>query len=76
MNLFLSKNQKGYYVLKKSMWEPGKDGPGATRQRYIAYVGKEPQLTRKKALKICAEKGLKLEDLKRVRGLTIVEDSE
>jgi len=74
MSLFLAKNQKGYYVLREQFWERGKDGPGAMRQRYVAYVGKEPVLTLEKARRICREKGLKLEDLKRVRGLTIVDD--
>jgi hypothetical protein len=71
MSLFLSKNQKGYYVLKERLWEPGRDGPGAIRQRYVAYLGKEPRLTRKRALQICKEKGIELEALKAVRGLTI-----
>jgi hypothetical protein len=74
--MHLARTQQGYYVLRETIWEPGEDGPGAGRVRYIAYVGKEPVMTLKKARQICQEKGLQLEDLKRVRGLTIVEDSE
>ncbi len=74
--MFLAKNQKGYYVIREQFWEKGKDGPGAMRQRYIAYVGKEPRLARSKALKICEEKGIKLQDLEAVRGLTIVDEPE
>jgi hypothetical protein len=77
MSLYLAKNQKGYYILRENVWVPGEDDrPGAVRQRYIGYVGKEPKLTRSKALKICAEKGIDLEALQAVRGLTIVDDPE
>lgn len=76
MSLFITRNQQGHYVIKENFWVKGKDGPGATRQRYIGYVGKEPKLPLEKAIKICEKRGLRLEDLKRIRGLTIVEDGD
>lgn len=48
----------------------------SNRQRYIGYVGKEPVITKSKALKICEKKDLTLEQLENVNGLTIIPDPE
>lgn len=56
------------YILAESYWDKKLKRP---RQRYLAYVGKKPVMSLAKARGICKRKGIKLEDLKRVKGLRI-----
>lgn len=57
-----------FYQLLEAVWDKKER---RNRQRYIAYVGKEPVLDFAKAKAICRRKKLKLEALKRVKGLKI-----
>jgi len=74
MSIFIAKRQvkrpdgsfRVYYELRENSWREG-----AVRQRFLGYVGKEKTLKLKRALQICKEKGIELEALKAVRGLTI-----
>lgn len=59
-----------FWQLRENYWDKAAK---ATRQRHIAYIGKEPRLTLAKAKAICREKGLKLDDLKAVKGLEIID---
>jgi len=60
-----------YYFLRDTVWDP------KTKKRrnvYLAYVGTKPVLSLEKARKIAKKLGVKLEDLRRVRGLKISSD--
>jgi len=78
MSLFLAKSRRQmkngtiyeFYVLRKNHWDAERK---ATRQEYIAYVGKEKRITKEKAMKIEREKGISLDELKTVEGLEIIE---
>jgi len=56
------------YVLAKAIWDKEER---RQKQKYVGYVGTKPVLTLAKAKEICKAKGLKLEDLKKVKGLRI-----
>jgi hypothetical protein len=60
-----------YYFLRDTRWDP------KTKKRrnvYLAYVGVRPVLTLKKARAIAKKLGVSLDELRRVRGLKILED--
>jgi hypothetical protein len=60
-----------YYFLRDTQWDP------KTKKRrniYLAYVGVRPVLTLKKARAIAKKLGVTIDDLRCVRGLTIVSD--
>jgi hypothetical protein len=60
-----------YYFLRDTRWDP------KTKKRrniYLAYVGVRPVLTLKKARAIAKKLSVSLDDLRRVRGLKILED--
>jgi hypothetical protein len=60
-----------YYFLRDTRWDP------KTKKRrniYLAYVGVRPVLSEKKARQIARKLGVSLDELKRVRGLKILED--
>jgi glycerol-3-phosphate dehydrogenase len=60
-----------YYFLRDTRWDP------KTKKRrniYLAYVGVRPVLSEKKARQIARKLGVSLDDLRRVRGLKILED--
>jgi len=65
--------QYPFYVLRENAWDTTVQ---ATRQRYIAYVGVRPILTESKAGSICEAKGLTLDQLRAVKGLSIVPDEQ
>jgi hypothetical protein len=60
-----------YHVLRRNEWDYA-----SKRQvtRYVCYLGKRPVLPLSKALKLARRLRLTLDDLRRVRGLTIVSD--
>lgn len=60
------------YVLLKAVWDKRER---RNKQKYVAYIGKSKTIPLAKAKEICKRKGLKLGDLKRVRGLRVKSDS-
>jgi len=59
-----------YYFLRETIWDP------KTKKRrnvYLAYVGVKPILTEKKARQIAKKIGCSVDELKRIRGLRIVQ---
>jgi hypothetical protein len=60
-----------YHVLRQNVWDYR-----AKRQKtkYVCYLGVKPVLTLSKARKLAQRLRLDLDDLKRVRGLKIIED--
>lgn len=44
------------------------------RQRYIGYLGRRAVLTASQAKRICRRRGLRMEQLRRVKGLKLVPD--
>ena len=80
MSLFLtrgSKKPKGkttpthrFYVLRENQWDTEAK---TQRQRHVAYIGVEPIITKEKAKRICAEKGITMDQLRNVRRLRIVD---
>lgn len=81
MTLFLTRSRRQtkdgkrypFWVLRENSWD---SNTKSVRQQYVAYVGIRPELTLSKARRICEEKGLSLEDLRAVKGLTIIEDAQ
>jgi len=59
-----------YYFLRESVWNPRTSRP---RHIYKAYIGPHPVLTLEKAQKIAEKIGCTIDELKRVRGLKIIE---
>jgi hypothetical protein len=80
MALFLTKGSKKpkgkadtthtFYVLRENRWDREAK---AQRQRHVAYIGVTPEITQAKAERICREKGITMDQLRRVRRLRIVE---
>jgi len=60
-----------YFVLRANVWDYAEK---RQRTKYVSYLGKEPKLSLKRAREIAKRIGIKPEDLKRVRGLKIIED--
>jgi hypothetical protein len=60
-----------YFVLRHTIWDKSQKRPV---QKYIAYLGVQPIITFWRAQEIAEENGLTIDDLRRVRGLTIVSD--
>jgi hypothetical protein len=60
-----------YFVLRDTIWDKVQKRPV---QKYIAYLGVQPIISLERAQEIAEENGLTIDDLKRVRGLTIVSD--
>jgi hypothetical protein len=61
-----------YFVLRHTVWDKVQKRPV---QKYVAYLGVQPIITLARAQEIAQENGLTIDDLKRVRGLTIVHDA-
>ncbi len=59
-----------FNVVRENFWDKKTK---AMRQRYVCYLGKTKQLTLAKAKAICKAKQIKLDDLKAVKGLEIIE---
>ncbi len=59
-----------YYFLRDTIWDSKKK---KRRNVYLAYIGTKPILTVKKARAIAKKLGVSLDDLRRVRGLKILE---
>jgi hypothetical protein len=60
-----------YYFLRDTIWDSKKK---KRRNVYRAYIGPRPVLTLKKARQIARKLDVSLDELKRVRGLKIIED--
>jgi hypothetical protein len=61
-----------YFVLRHTIWDKVQKRPV---QKYVAYLGVQPIITFWRAQEIAQESGLTIDDLRRVRGLTIVNDN-
>jgi hypothetical protein len=61
-----------YFVLRHTVWDKVQKRPV---QKYIAYLGVQPIISLERAQEIAQENGLTIDDLRRVRGLTIVSDN-
>jgi hypothetical protein len=61
-----------YFVLRDTIWDKSQKRPV---QKYIAYLGVQPIISLERAQEIAQENGLTIDDLRRVRGLTIVNDN-
>lgn len=78
MGLFLtrgSKKPKGkddathfFYVLRENRWN---SDTKSRQQRHIAYIGVHPEITQEKAERICREKGITMDELRKVNRLQI-----
>jgi hypothetical protein len=64
-------SKRYYFVLRHTIWDKTQKRPV---QKYIAYLGVQPIITLERAQQIAQESGLTIDDLRRVRGLTIVSD--
>ncbi len=62
-----------YWMLKESEWNKDEKRPV---QRYLAYIGPRPELTLAKAKRIAEKLGKSLEELRKVRGLKILDESD
>jgi hypothetical protein len=62
-----------YYFLRANVWDHKER---RERTRYLAYLGKKPEIPLSRALVLCERLGIPLEKLKSVKGLKIVSDSE
>jgi hypothetical protein len=58
-------------VLRQNVWDYQEK---RQKTKYVAYLGVKPVLPLAKALKLARRLRLDLDDLKRVRGLKIIED--
>jgi hypothetical protein len=67
-------NGKRYeaWVLKKGVWDKEQK---RHKQVYLAYIGKSRRISIQKAHRICEKLGLPLEELRKVKRLTLVEES-
>lgn len=65
-------SQRDYYVLRENYWDFKQK---RQRTRYVAYVGRTKTLSLAKARKLARKIGITLDELRRVRGLRIVEDT-
>lgn len=80
MALFLTRGSKKprgkaeathtFYVLREHCRD---EETGARRQRHVAYIGTNPEVSQAKAERICREKGITMDQLRQVRRLRIVE---
>jgi hypothetical protein len=61
-----------YFVLRHTIWDKAQKRPV---QKYIAYLGVQPIITFWRAQEIAEESGLTIDDLRRIRGLTITDDN-
>jgi hypothetical protein len=61
-----------YFVLRDTIWDKVQKRPV---QKYIAYLGVQPIISLERAQEIAQENGLTIDDLRRVRGLTIVNNN-
>jgi len=59
-----------YYVLRRTTWSKKEKRP---IQRYLCYIGPKPSLTLEKARALCKKLKISLEDLRKVKGLKIVQ---
>jgi hypothetical protein len=66
-----SGKQLTYHVLRMNVWDYREK---RQKTKYVAYLGVKPVLPLSKALKLARKLRLSLDDLKRVRGLRIIED--
>jgi hypothetical protein len=78
--MFLAKtwktvNGKRYeaWVLKKGMWDKERK---RHKQVYLAYIGKSRRISIQKARQICEKLGITLQELRKVKRLTLVEESQ
>jgi hypothetical protein len=60
-----------YFVLRQNVWDYREK---RQKTKYVGYLGVKPVLPISKALKLARKLRLSLDDLKRVRGLRIIED--
>jgi hypothetical protein len=60
-----------YHVLRQNVWDYREK---RQKTKYVAYLGVKPVLPLSKAIKLARRLRLTLDDLKRVRGLRIVDD--
>lgn len=60
-----------YYVLREGYWDKRER---RIKQRYVGYIGTRPVLSLSNARKLAQKAGITLDELRRVRGLTIVDD--
>jgi hypothetical protein len=68
-----SKRRNGYYkfyVLRETYWDSREK---RQKQRYLAYIGPYPVISRERAKKIAKKLGINLEQLRRVRRLRILD---
>jgi hypothetical protein len=65
-------SKRYYFVLRDTIWDKVQKRPV---QKYVAYLGVQPIISLERAQEIAQENGLTIDDLKRVRGLTIVNDN-
>jgi hypothetical protein len=65
-------SKRYYFVLRHTVWDKAQRRPV---QKYIAYLGVQPIISLERAQEIAEENGLTIDDLRRVRGLTIVNDN-
>lgn len=73
MSIFIAKGGRGgkYYVLKETTWDKKTK---AQRQHYLCYLGAKKVLPLAKAKAICKKLGITLDELRKVRGLKIIEE--
>jgi len=61
-----------YYFLRETRWDP------KTKKRrniYLAYIGPHPVISEKKAKRIAKKVGCTIDDLRRIRGLRILDEN-
>jgi hypothetical protein len=78
--MFLAKtwktvNGKRYeaWVLKRGVWDKEQK---RHKQVYLAYIGKSRQISIQKARQICEKLGITLQELRKVKRLTLVEEGQ
>jgi len=64
-------SKRFYYVLRHTEWSKTERRP---IQRYLGYIGAKPILPLKRAKALAKKTGIGLAELRRVRGLRIVDD--
>ena len=76
MSIFVAKGHRKksdgsryeFYVLRETTWDKKAK---AVKQGYLAYLGTKPVITGAKAQAIAKKVGVKVDDLRKVRGLKI-----
>jgi len=59
-----------FWVLRETVWDKSQKRPV---QKYLGYVGRYPVISEKKAKQIAKKIGCSIDDLRRVKGLKIIE---